>query len=139
MHVVEMFNKKTMKRRVLACESAAAADDLVNLLNLVNSFLTYEQLLSKENSSHSTVLQQALHDSNINPVSRTAGGPLFLTNWVRTYLNHNGMLEWSEEFYETDNFPYLLAFGRESEAVKALVFGESLSFLVDPNEIERRI
>ena len=40
-----MFNKKTCKRRIIACDSALAADDFMNLLNLVNSYLNYEALL----------------------------------------------------------------------------------------------
>jgi len=40
-----MYNKKTCKRRIIACESAAAAEDFMNLLNLVNSYLNYETLL----------------------------------------------------------------------------------------------
>jgi hypothetical protein len=42
MHIIEMFNKKTCKRRIIGCESATAADEFMNLLNLVNSFLNYE-------------------------------------------------------------------------------------------------
>jgi hypothetical protein len=45
MHLIEMYNKKTCKRRIIALESSALADDFVNLLNLVNSFLNYEALL----------------------------------------------------------------------------------------------
>lgn len=44
---MEMYNKKTCKRRIIACDSAVSADDLVNLLNLVNSFSNYEALLSE--------------------------------------------------------------------------------------------
>ena len=42
-----MYNKKTCKRRIIACESSVAADDFVNLLNLVNSFLNYDTLYSE--------------------------------------------------------------------------------------------
>jgi hypothetical protein len=45
-----MHNKKTNKRRIIACESSAAADEYVNLLNLVNSYLSYEQILSKDST-----------------------------------------------------------------------------------------
>jgi hypothetical protein len=47
-HLVEMLNKKTQKRRLIACESAVHADEYVNLLNLVNSYLNYELLFSSE-------------------------------------------------------------------------------------------
>ena len=53
MHLVEMYNKKTCKRRVIALDSSSAADDFVNLLNLVNSFLNYEALLAKDNNNES--------------------------------------------------------------------------------------
>ncbi len=49
MHLIEMYNKKTCKRRVIALDSSHAADEFVNLLNLVNSFLNYEALLAKDN------------------------------------------------------------------------------------------
>ena len=50
-HLIEMHNKKTQKRRILACESAAQADEYVNLLNLVNSYLNYELLFSQDDFS----------------------------------------------------------------------------------------
>ena len=48
-------------------------------------------------------------------------------------------MECSDEFFETQNFPYFLAFGRETEAVKALVFGESFGFLGGGEELDRRL
>ena len=50
-HLIEMLNKKTQKKRILACESAAAAEEYVNLMNLVNSYLNYELLFAKEDYS----------------------------------------------------------------------------------------
>jgi hypothetical protein len=49
LHVIEMYNKKTCKRRIIALESSSLADEFVNLLNLVNSFLNYEAMLVKDN------------------------------------------------------------------------------------------
>lgn len=38
-------------------------------------------------------------------------------------------MEFKEEVFDPDNFPYLLSFARENESVKSLVFpGESLIF-----------
>lgn len=51
-HLIEMYNKKTCKRRIIACESASAADDFTNLLNLVNSFLNYEALIAKSSDEN---------------------------------------------------------------------------------------
>ena len=39
-------------------------------------------------------------------------------------------MELSDEYYETQNFPYTLAFGRETDAVKGLTFNESFGVLV---------
>ena len=57
-HMIEMFNKKTCKRGIVACDSAATADQYLVLLNLVNSFLTYEQLLSKDAEGQSVINYQ---------------------------------------------------------------------------------
>ena len=38
---------------MIALDSSGAADDFVNLLNLVNSFLNYEALLAKDNQNDS--------------------------------------------------------------------------------------
>ena len=48
-HLIEMHNKKTQKRRIIACESSSVADEYVNLINLVNSYLTYELLFKEDN------------------------------------------------------------------------------------------
>lgn len=47
-HLIEMLNKKTQKRRILACESATQAEEYVTLLNLVNSYLNYELLFASQ-------------------------------------------------------------------------------------------
>lgn len=101
-----MFNKKTCKRRIIACESAAVADEYMNLMNLVNSFLTYEQLLSKNGDSQSIAL--SMNDSSYNGNNSVhnkkshggGAGPAFITNWVKTYVRHNGVMECMEEFFE---------------------------------------
>ena len=38
-------------------------------------------------------------------------------------------MECQEEYFEPQNFPYLLAFGRETDAIKGLSFGEAFRFL----------
>ena len=48
-------------------------------------------------------------------------------------------MELSEEYYEAQNFPYTLAFGRETDAVKGLTFGKSFGLLVGCVESERRM
>jgi Leucine-rich repeat (LRR) protein len=61
---------------------------------------------------------------------------LFISNWVRTYNHHQGILECCEEHYETQNLPYLLAFGRETDAVRGLVFGEAFGLLAVTNPLQ---
>ena len=39
-------------------------------------------------------------------------------------------MEFSEEYYETQNLPYTLAFGRETDAVKGLIFDQQFGVLV---------
>jgi len=75
----------------------------------------------------------------MNPRKRSSGGgPLFITNWVRNYNHHNGVMECAEEHYETQNLPYLLAFGRETDAVRGLRFEEGFGQLsvTNPNAAE---
>ena len=66
MHLVEMYNKKTCKRRVIALESSAIADEFVNLLNLVNSFLNYEALLAKDNQQNESAAALATQSNNMS-------------------------------------------------------------------------
>ena len=140
-HVIEMFNKKTCKRRIIACDSAAMADQYLVLLNLVNSFLTYEQLLSKEaeNNNFAAEPSKEASTSALNQRRPQVAGPVFITNWVKTFIRHGGVMEFSEEYFEQQNFPYLLAFGRETDAVKAMVFAESFRFLGEADHVEARM
>ena len=47
-------------------------------------------------------------------------------------------MEFSEEHYEASNLPYTLAFGRETDAVKGLIFNQSFGVLIG-QEAEKRI
>lgn len=138
-HVIEMFNKKTCKRRIIACDSSAAADSYLVLLNLVNSFLTYEQLLSKEAENNFVEPSKEQSTSALNQRRPQVAGPVFITNWVKTFIRHGGTMEFAEDFFEQQNFPYLLAFGRETDAVKAMVFAESFRFLGEAEDVDARM
>ncbi len=48
-------------------------------------------------------------------------------------------MEFSEEYFESQNFPYLLAFGRETDAIKGLVFSENLRFLGEAEDVDDRM
>jgi hypothetical protein len=137
-HLIEMYNKKTCKRRIIALDSVTVADEYVTILNLVNSFLTYEQLLSKDSVNTATENSHVSHQNKGPPAGGEQGdrprkpvnaGPVFITNWVKGYIRHQGIMDCQEEYFEPHNFPYLLAFGRETEAIRGLVFGEAFRFL----------
>lgn len=96
-------------------------------------------LTQGNNNNNMSFNGKDVNQSWANQRKRSAGGgPLFITNWVKTYLHHQGQMELSEEYYEVQNFPYTLAFGRETDAVKGLTFGKSFGLLVGM-ESERRM
>lgn len=80
-------------------------------INLVNSYLTYELLFNKEESSRT--------------------GPVFITYWVQNYLKHKGVMEFNKEVFYPENFPYLLSFGRENDSINTLIFNENFNFALD--------
>jgi hypothetical protein len=49
-HIVELHNKKSQKRRVIACESSQFADEFTSFINLANQFLTYQTLFTESDS-----------------------------------------------------------------------------------------
>ena len=59
-----MMNKKTQKRRVLACDSAAQAEEYINLMNLVNSYLNYELLFTQDDSTYQEANKKEKDDKN---------------------------------------------------------------------------
>ena len=109
----------------------------MNLLNLVNSYLTYESLFAGDGSAEGpqrnvTANLKDDKSSTANPnegqsITRK-GGPIFITNWVQTYLQHQGVLDFTEEIFTPENFPFLLSFGRDNESIKQLIFNESFIF-----------
>lgn len=105
-NLVELLNKDTKKRRIIACNSKATANQFICLFNLVSAYRHYEQMFVEEGKE----------------------GPSFITDWVQNYQEHQGIMEFNEEILYKDNLKYLLTFGRENDSVKSLVFnGDSIS------------
>lgn len=50
---------------------------------------------------------------------------------MQSYLKNDGVMEFNEEVFDYENFPYLLSFGRENDSIKGLVFNDTFVFAND--------
>ena len=73
--LVELLNKDTKKRRIIACSSKATANQFICLFNLISAYRNYEQMFVEEGKE----------------------GPSFITDWVQNYQEHQGVMELSQE------------------------------------------
>ena len=108
--VIELYNFETEKIRLLSLKSKEEAEVFVNLFNLISCFRIYEQKITDEGGD-------------------IGNGPQFIPNWVRTYTDHRGQLEFTVEMLNRKNIKYLMYFAENNPAIRSLIFGEALLFL----------
>jgi hypothetical protein len=104
-HVVEVLNKLSHKRRLVACRSQEEAETFSNIFNLVSSYRHYQ-----------------------SQIVGGGEGPEFVSEWVVQYLKHQGEMYLSTEMIKPGNIQNLVNFGRENSAIKSLIFGSPISF-----------
>ena len=102
--MIELHNLKTKKLRLVTLMKGENVT-FMNIFNLVSCFHSYTE---------------SFGDSD--------NGPVFISNWVRTYIEHKGVMTFTPEILSRKNLEYLTKFGFKNAAIKGLVFGDSLLF-----------
>ena len=80
----------------------------VDLFNLISCFRTYEAKIAERGGDES--------------------GPQYIPDWVRSYIEHRGIITFTSEILTRKNVEYLIYFTEENSAIKGIVFDENLRF-----------
>lgn len=107
--VVELHHETTGKMRLVALANEHDSNSFVDLFNLVSFYRRYEAVIAEEGAGKDE-------------------GPEFISKWVRTYLEHKGIMKMTSEMLNRKNSEYFYRFARKNPSIKGLVFDSSLVF-----------
>lgn len=116
--VIELYNRESDKVRLVSLKSKDETQIFVSLFNLISCFRNYEAEIAEDGD-------------------KVDDGPEYIPNWVRTYMDHRGVLEFTEEILNLKNVKYLMYFAENNSAVRGLVFGEDLMFTATAKKSSR--
>ena len=104
--------------RLIALANEQEAHIFVDLFNLVSFYRRYEVLIAKEGKDKDS-------------------GPEFICKWVRSYLDHKGIMKMTTEMLSRKSSEYFFFFANKNPSIKGLIFDESLLFSNSTKRLQR--